>query len=235
MRVQSFQQGEQWREVAKVDRTLSRREVTASSIFMTIEETELTTLGRRLTVIDRHLRRAVAILDPDLAFDSSEFMPYAADYDVLVEDARGRGSSLPAPIPMSLGGLRVTGAASGSLHFILEAYGAVEALLLSRPVAAFSTALALIGSWGSIRVWLRQRNDDLAKLSARDVRTILEEFGSHPEQVLKYTRPALDIDVGQQSGRGVIVLPDGTQGAGRSIIYTRVNSDGSQDVLHIEG
>jgi hypothetical protein len=235
MRLQSFQQGEQWREVAKVDRLLSRREVTDSSIFMTIEETELTSLGRRLTVIDRQLRRAVAILGPDLAFDSSEFTPQAADYDVLVEDARGGGSSLPTPIPMSLGGLRVTDAASGSLHFILEAYGAVQALLLSQPVAAFSTALALIGGWGNIRVWLRQRRDELKGLSARDVRTILDEFGSHPEQALKGIRPAIDIALGQESGRGVLVLPDGTQVAARSITYTRHNNDGSQDVLHIEG
>lgn len=141
---------------------------------------QITYIGNLLVNTDREFRRAAAILEPR---DPS--VPYYL----------GRRYDRPRPIPPSQGGLQVEEAESGSLYLLAKAYGAVLALLASRPVAAFATVTTLGQGIGSvIRVWPRRHRDALNGISARQLLEIIKELGGNPAELLGDQAEALRVE-----------------------------------------
>ena len=70
-------------------------------------------------------------------------------------------------------------AAAGSLYLLVRAYGLVQNILISRPLAALTTLVTLSQGAGTIRFWRRNR-DPLHGISARQYLDILKEEGIDP-------------------------------------------------------
>jgi hypothetical protein len=185
----------------------------------------------------------VSILDPIRAAGVESIFivgDQAEVTDAYAQKFRRRGSPLPMPIPVENGGLRVVNAGVGSTDFVVEAYGYLVNVLLSQPVTAFTAALTLLDAYGRVRVWFRQRNDSLSRISSQNALRILRTFRGDAERVIGYTPADVDISIGTATlshrlPRGMIRLPDGTVVSYRRITHTRYNEDGTQDVMYIEG
>jgi hypothetical protein len=232
-------------EMRRLDGLLQEHQVDRMVTIINLEYSVLGRMARQLLQLDRELRRAARILDPVRASGIDSIFVAGMSRDDVDEMFRQKPrrteSSLPAPAPPTYGGLRVTAASAGSVVFVVEAYRYLEDLLTSSPLQAFAVFLNIVQAYGGVRLWMNFRSDPLAKISSRNALRILREFGSHPERIANNTPP--DSETYFVGGRsavhrlpgGTVRLSNGTVATGRRITHIRVNKDGSQDIIHVEG
>jgi len=230
--------------IRDLDEVLGTREVERTTTILVFGETQVGPLGASLTELDRELRRTVATLDPvHAAGVDSIFIAGMSSEEIenFYREKLRRGRGRPRPVGTDRAGLKITGAEAGSTQFVVEALGLLVTVLISQPVNAFATALTFLDSWGHIRVWLGQRRDPLAKISARNALQVLREFQVDPGRTLGPSEPNAVISVtpddfdDHRPMKASIRLPDGTEVAGRRITHVRNNHDGTQDIIHVEG
>jgi hypothetical protein len=202
--------GDGGRRIRRLDRDMTTRPPLNTLTILTTNSSRLVSIGPIITTTDRELRRAVAILGSEPPVDEPSY-------------AFGTQGRRPRPISPNAGGLRVYGAGAGSLHLLVEAYGDVLALLLSKPVSALVT-LSALGHVGAIlRVWLnRPRRDELGRTNADQTIDALKRSGDSIPRMLHDDRPDYEIDVNpSQDGELSVVQEDRVPYAEESpILYT---------------
>jgi hypothetical protein len=209
--------------------------------IVTINRSRLVDIGPLITRTDRELRRAVAILGTDPAAEASSY-------------TFGRRGARPRPIPASAGGLLVTDASSGSLHLVVEAYGAVLDLLVSKPVSALVAVLTLAQGVGIIRSWFGRQKNELDGISAQQALAVLKNFGGDATRLMSGDSfdyeleilPAPDEAGLAESRRDEGVVPEEPpipkstllvgeiEATGLRITHIRTYPDGTQDIVYVE-
>jgi hypothetical protein len=216
----------------RIDEELRASSARQAFILISTDSRMLSYVGRTLVDIDRELRRAAVLV-------------------------RHRGSidSLPRPITRREGGLEVLDAAPGSFEVVVTGFGVLSYVLLSSPVQTFLTLSALLGKFRTIELWLHQRHDPLARISARDALTVLKAFEGvsearerlgPPTQMLTSRAKSAATEQAEpgnlvasataegDSGYAEIQLPEGGRVVGTRIVYARLRADGSTDVVIAE-
>jgi hypothetical protein len=170
--------------------------------IITLPDPRLSRIGALITDTDRELRRAVTILGGGTSgFGVGAFTV-------------GAGPGVrPRPISSLDGGLWISDAEAGSLHFIAAPFGMLMNLLLSRPVSAFVTTLALWGSAGQIRTWRSRRKDPLEGITARQALEVLKAFNGNANLLMSSDPPPnLDLEISptlvEESGEDLTLLED---------------------------
>lgn len=171
--------------------------VEAVELRLHIPTRRATSAGLALYQVDKELRRAASLVPATRMSEA-----------VLADDAVARRAF--RPIRTSHGGLEVEATEKGSLEFVLHGYGAIEALLLSAPVAAAIALRELLGWAGKIRVLFRPR--------ARDQAVVLYE-----------EEPGVGIHVGP----GVVQV-DGEIPQDTRIVVTTTLASGDETRVEIE-
>jgi hypothetical protein len=206
-------------------------------LAVTLRGRTLYEIGPGLAALDRNLRKVAA-----QAFPSS--------WVAIRHDDGGWYSGPPPgkvapPISPTSGGLGLLEASYGSLDLVLEGIGQVQALLTSQPATAIANAVQLTGVFAVVRVfkrmvlpWKRTQRDPLQNLSGRDLLRILKD--PDVQQLLKTSHPDLEASLGDsplihRRPKGYITLPDGATARGERIVLTRHHSDGTTDVVEIDG
>jgi hypothetical protein len=153
---------------------------------------------------------------------------------------------LPTPISPSQGGLRPAEAAVGSLDLWLELFGDVYRAFSSQPATTLVNAIQIMGLLAHIRVFKRRRRpsqvaDPLEGVSARQALSVLKEFGYEPRDLLQTDDEPDDEDwvgespAGHRMPRGYVRLPDGTVVRGQRILLVKQYTDGTFDMVHVDG
>jgi hypothetical protein len=244
-RLLTFWQSETARELERMDSLLQGRQVIRTATIINLEYRELSRLARQLGQFDREVRRAASILDPIRASGVEGIFVAGKSRndlaDMFIQKLRRGESSLPTPAPTAYGGFRVVDASAGSMELVVEAYRYLEELLTSRPAQAFGIFLSIVQTFGGIRLWINLRSDPLKRINSRNALQILREFGNHPERAAEDTQPEIEIPFYGRESRahrapsGTLWTPHGTRVVGRRITYIRVNGDGTQDIIQVEG
>jgi hypothetical protein len=193
-------------------------------------------IGPGLAALDRNLRKVAAQTFP------SSWVAIRHD-DGSWYSGPPPGKVAP-PISPTTGGLGLLEARSGSLDLVLEGIGQVQTLLTSQPATAIANAVQLTGVFAVVRVfkrmilpWKTQR-DPLQNLSGRDLLKILKD--PDVQQLLKTSLPDLEATLGDpplihRRPKGYITLPGGITARGERIVLTRHHTDGTTDVVEIDG
>jgi hypothetical protein len=206
----------------RIDDELRATEANESFALVSVDSGRAYSVGQVLVELDRELRRAAALVQQS-----------------------GKVESLPRPIPQREGGLEIIDAAPGSFDAIVQGVGVISVVLLSQPVQTLLTLSALIGKIRSIQVWLKQRNDPLARISARDALHVLKEFDAYSIAGGELG-PGRSLDAGggstvdkqfaaRATAPGVrLDLPGGVRAQVTRIVYVRLNADGTRDFIVAE-
>jgi hypothetical protein len=237
-RLEDLLYGDLGNRIKTQDEAIEAHPAVATTTVLTIRSSRLSRIGSTATTIDRELRRAAVIL----GYDGMRHAP-----------ALGAPGARPRPLPANRGGLRVIGADSGSLHLIVEAYGALVSMLTSQPVSAFVTLLTLAQGTGSIRTWLGRKPRELERAAAQEEVALIRDLdgdtyrlmGDHVPDSELDIRPAADerlLAVNRDSEIAQVVpyvsaasLVIGEMEAkGRRITHIHHRADGSKDIIYIE-
>lgn len=120
------------------------------TVFET-DTSQVTRLGLDLVQFDRELRRAAQLLGGS---------------------QRGL-RSLPPPLPVRQGGMRVREVDVKSTETLVQAYGLVQDVLLSNPLQLFLAAQALRQNAARVRVWFRRQAPGVSLDGLREIAHIL--------------------------------------------------------------
>lgn len=134
-RLEELLRGAEGERIRSLDDLMQRAEPVNTVTVLTISSSSLYRIGSIATDTDREFRRAAAII--------GQGPEGRHDYDF-----GGDRGLPPRPIHPVDGGLLVRDASTGSLHLLVELYGEVQTLMLSRPV---STLVSGCHSGGRLR------------------------------------------------------------------------------------
>ena len=132
----------------------------------------VTTLGNLMVSIDRELRRTVGQqqalgeipIEQSLAnkqrdmnkFQFVEALPREGQPEIDRQTEKEWKRSI-APVSLSEAGLELGSAEAGSGHFIFEAIGTLQGIMVDQPVTALVNAVTLLGGFTTLSVYLRHR------------------------------------------------------------------------------
>jgi hypothetical protein len=238
--------------IRNYDREMKSREPADVFLVLTSRSSRMINVGPIITTTDRELRRAVAIFGYRSSYGFYDYEFGEENYYYL-----GSGSGdRPRPIPPDYGGLELADAVPGSFHMLATAYGQVLSLLTSKPLQALTSVVALGQGVGSIHFWRRRRKDPLAGISARQALDVIKSFGGNPAVLMEGDEPNLEIEVQAASDEDSFVahgkplheappappsIADEINRFGESVIkgrritFIRNYSDGTQDIVYIDG
>jgi hypothetical protein len=220
------------------DEMIKSHPAVATTTVLTIRSSRLGRIGSIVTTVDRELRRTAVILGYD---------------DVRRTPSLGAPGARPRPLPANRGGLRVTGAGSGSLHLIVEAYGALVSMLTSQPVTAFVALLTLTQGTGSIRTWLGRKPRELERVTAQEEASLIRDLDGDTSRLMGHHIPDSELDIrpaaderllavnrdaevvqGVQDISEASLVIGEVEAKGRRITYIHHRADGSRDIIYIE-
>jgi len=236
--------GKEGERIRSLDDYMQRETPTKIVTVLTIDSSNLLRIGSIITDTDREFRRAVVIIRPELG----------------AKHIASGSDKVPPPRPVHpvYGGLSVRDASSGSLHLLVEAYGDVLTLLLSRPMTALVAVATLGSAAASVRAWFNRRSNahlgeqplDTLTGAGGDVGRVLQET---PDEQITILPP--EGDLGFYTVRQDVEAPpeppvmspqedSGVHGSelqvsdlyarGRQITHIRIYPDGTQDIIQVK-
>jgi hypothetical protein len=168
--------GSEGEEIRDYDREIALRRPSSVAIVLTSRSSRMTDVGRIIARTDRELRRSATILRSNRYYVGTEW-------------------DRPTPISPNSGGLTLIDAVPGSIHVLLEAYGKIQSLLVSKPLQALTTLLALEQGFSNIRFWSPRKKDPLAGISARQALEVLKAYGGDTGRLMREDSPNLVIEI----------------------------------------
>jgi hypothetical protein len=185
VRLEELWLGPEGQIARREDQAIRELEPSQTITIITLPDPRLSRIGALITSTDRELRRTVTILGGGAS-------GFGVDAFTV-----GKGPGVrPRPISSLDGGLWISDAEAGSLHFIAVPFGMLMNLLLSRPVSAFVTAVTLWGSAGQIRTWRSRRKDPLEGITARQALEVLKAFNGDANLLMRNDPPPnLDLEI----------------------------------------
>ncbi|MDT0276697.1 hypothetical protein [Blastococcus goldschmidtiae] len=226
----------------------SQSPVEQSGLILALSDPRAYYVTQALEEFDRELRRTTATakigslpVEQALAESIAAKRRDGGGYYEYVSSGERGSLARPTELRGSLHGVRpdmpnesslqLVASEPGSSLLLLEAVGALVAVLASEPMTAIANAAAWSGSVRRLRVWFSRSGDALEGVSARQALAVLSEFGADPGRIMGPEDVSVDLD-----GTGPsIQLPDGTiLRASRRISYFRKKADGSTDWFELE-
>jgi hypothetical protein len=228
------------REIRDYDREIALHRPSSVGVILTSRSSRMTDVGRIIARTDRELRRAATILRSNGYYLGTEW-------------------DRPKPISPDSGGLTLSDAIPGSFHVLLEAYGKIQSLLMSKPLQALTALLTLEQGFSNIRFWPRRTKDPLAGISARQALEVLKAYGGDTGRLMRGDSPNLVIEIDKAEEEREVFrhpnLPEDIALAGTSSPLAEVrvsrsgeviirgqrmtcildHSDGSQSIIFLDG
>jgi hypothetical protein len=243
-RLEQLLLGEEGERIRSLDHYMQREEPANTITVLTTNTSNLRRIGSILTDTDREFRRAAVIIGSGPDGRPSYYF--------------GDTALPPRPVHPVDGGFLVRDASPGSLHLLVDAYGAVLTLLLSQPMSALVTIAALGQTAASVRVWLnRRKHADLDKQplealteARRGVGRVLEATPDQridirpPEEDERYSVVRDDAEAlpeppvmplqEQAEVPGSELYAGEFYVRGHQITYIRTYPDGTQDTIYVQ-